>query len=302
MTFILGVNLSDRIFLAADSRVTKLVNNKRELVGHSLKLVQMSNKDHDGFISCLFAGNKSFINYIFKRFEDALDNKFIDTDINILLKQVDNFMKKIVPEYPGPIRDRRCKIIFAGCSNAPRSVKRFRTDNLSAALGPEAGRLDDPRSVQGIQTGFVFVPDQKIFSYVIDVANNQFGIEEVGEMYSLICGGSKKLTPQEKQLILKHFLSKRNLEDEGKDIINFLRKQFSDSIGGAVTFGFIDSKKYLIYVGYDIDRSEKMSQVDWSFTIKNDKFIARDPEGKEHDLVWGFYNLTTDHSDNNLEL
>jgi hypothetical protein len=138
MTFILGVNLSDRIYLVADSLATKMVNGKREIAGYCLKLLQMGPSDHSAFISCLFAGNKKFINYLFGRIDNALDAKILSTDINELLSQIDPFIKEIVPEYPGPIEHRRCKIIFAGCSNAKGSVKPFKLDNLSQAIGPHA--------------------------------------------------------------------------------------------------------------------------------------------------------------------
>ncbi|MEN9912939.1 MAG: hypothetical protein RLY66_347 [Candidatus Parcubacteria bacterium] len=314
MTFILAVNLSDRIYLAADSMATKMVNGKREVAGYCLKLVPMGPMDHSSFVNCLFAGDKAFINYIFKRLDSALDEKIISTDINELLQHIDEFMKRIVPEYPGPIHKRSCKIIFAGSSNISGFVKKFRLDNLSDALGPEAGHLDDPNAVQGIQLGFVSVPDQKIFSYVIDVENNNIGIDEVGEMYSLIYGGSKKLTNEEKRLLLKHFLSKRTHQDEVRDIVNFLRSQFTDSIGGAITLGEIDYRKRLIYTGYKIDRSNKVHHTDWSFTVKvksgnglidistGTGLIATDPEGKEYDLGQGFYNLGTDEEGYFLEL
>ena len=88
----------------------------------------------------------------------------------------------------------------------------------------EAGHLDDAHAVHGIQFGFVNVPDQKIFSYVIDTKANIFELEKIGEMYSMIYGGSKKLNPDQERLLVKQFLSKRNIEHEGKDIVNFLRK------------------------------------------------------------------------------
>jgi|GEM_PF-2097319 len=306
MTFILAVNLSDRIYLAADSMASKIVNGKREVAGYCLKLLNMGPIDQSSHISCLFAGDKAFINYIFRRIDSALDEKTLSTDINELIKQIDQFMKDVVPEYPGPVHKRRCKIIFAGCSNVPNTLKKFRLDNLSDALGPEAGHLDDPIAVQGIQLGFVSVPDQKIFSYIIDVESNKMEIEKIGEMYSLIYGGSKKLTDKEEQTVLKHFLSKRALKDEAKDIVNFLRSKFTDSIGGAVTLGYIDQRKRLIYVGYELDRTGKKHPTNWSFTIKGTSqnqaidpatgtgLIATDPEGREYDIGKGFYDLPTD--------
>lgn len=304
MTLILGVNLSDKIYLAADSLISRKVGNKYEPAGYCTKLISMSGKDHmpHSSFSCMFSGNKSFADYLFRRMDQALDINELSTDINDLISKIDLFMKKVVPEYTGSPVNRVVKIIFAGCSNAPNSVKRFKLENLNKALGPEAGYIDDAHVVQGIQLGFVSVPDQKIFSYVIDDRANQFGIEEVGEMYSVICGGSKKLTEQEKHALLKHFLSKRAEEDEAKDIVNFLRRQFSDTIGGAITLGVIDYRKRLIYFGYDVAKTGKYHHSNWSVKLDDKGLMATDPDGREHNLIDGFYNLTTDKENEKLEL
>lgn len=305
MTFILGVNLSDKMYLAADSLVSRKVGDTYKPVGYCTKLISMSGENqmpHSSF-SCMFSGKKSFTDYLFKRMDRALINGELSTDINELISRIDPFMKRVVPEYPGSLANRIAKIIFAGCSNVPNSVKRFNSENLSRAVGPQAGHFDDINAVRGLQHGFIpDVPDQKIFSYVIDDRANQFGIEEIGEMYSVICGGSKKLTEQEKHVVLKRFLSKRNDESEGKDIVNFLRNQFSGSIGGAVTLGVIDRQKRLIYYSYDIDRRGKISPKNWSLKLDDRGLIATDPEGREYNLIEGFYKSLDSKNNENLEL
>jgi hypothetical protein len=302
MTFILGINLTDKIYLAADSLVTKIVDGKPQTAGYCLKLIPMTDKENKHVVAVLFAGNKSFINFIFGKLATALNAGELDSDINNLIGNIDQFLKKIVPDYPGPYKHKRCKMIFAGCSKIPNAVKRFRMDNLSDALGPEAGHIDDAHAVQGIQLGFINAPDQKIFSYEIDADRSIFGPVEVGEMYSVMYGGSKKLEPEQRRLVLKHFLSRREIELEAKDIISFLRQQFSDTIGGAIALAYIDTKRRPIFMSYNIDRSGKLHHTNWSFMPKNDTYVGIDPGGKEHDLAWGFYNLPAASEDNNLEM
>lgn len=302
MTFILAINLSDRIYLAADTLGTKLVNGKREPSEYCMKLIQMSNKDNTSFVSCLFSGNKRFIKYLFNNLTNSFDAGSLDTDINVLISKIDLYLKEIVPLYLGTDSDKRCKMIFAGCSNEPNSVKKFRLDNLSEALGQEAGHIDDAHAVQGMNLGFVSVPDQKIFSYIIDINAGIFELEKVGEMYSMIYGGSKKLSEEQEKFLLKHFLSRRDLEHEGKDIVNFLRNQFTDSIGGAVTFGCIDHRKGMFYSGYELNRTGKFSHTNWSFAIEDEGPIATDPYGRKHNLIKSFYDIPVDEIGHDLEI
>lgn len=320
MTFILAINLSDRIYLAADTLVSKRVGDKKEPAGYMVKLISTSSEkllrkasvkpvsesNKPPTVSFMFAGNRSFVRYIFKCINDGLDLEELSTDINELIKQIDPYLKKVVPKYEGSVDNRVCKIIGAGCSNANNSVKRFSMENLSNALGPEAGHIDDLNAVQGIQLGFVNVPDQKTFSYTIDDRNGVFGLDEVGEMYSVISGGSQQLSLEEKSKLLRYFLSKRNPEAEGKSIVNYMRNQFSDTIGGAITLGYIDRLKRLIYFGYDIEKSGKLHKTNWSFRIEDKpnsfQFIAMSPDGKEYDLIKGFYDFPGDFKDTDLEL
>lgn len=320
MTLILAINLSDRIYLAADTLVSRRVGEKKEPAGYMMKLVSTSSEKSLieasqkavteprklSTVSFMFAGNRLFVRYIFKCLSDGLDSEELSTDINELIKQIDPYLKKVVPKYDGPATSRVCKFIGAGCSTLPVSVKPFKLENLHNALGPEAGHIEDANAVHGLQFGFVNVPDQKTFSYTIDDREGTFGLDEVGEMYSVISGGSKKLSSEEKSNLLRYFLSKKNPEAEGMDIVNFMRNQFSDSIGGAVTLGYIDYRKRLIYFGYDLDKSGKLHHTNWSFRIENlpesFRFMATGPDGKEYDLIKGFYDFPGDFKDADLEL
>lgn len=293
MTFILAANLSDRIHLASDTKITKPASGgRKEIVGYGAKLQQYANKDRNGFISCMYAGNKKFAQFLSNAISTAIYNRELTTDINTLQNEIEPFLKELVPKYTGQVKE--ICMIFAGVSLTPYKV--FNLKRLDELLGPEAFKLDDIRVVEAIQTvnddglGIFFTPDQKAFSFEIHERGGKFGVSEVAGAYSLICAGSHTLTEEKKKDLLRYFISRRDIEDEAKDIVNFLRSTFSESVGGAVMMGYIRPKGGMTNVGYDIDRSGKCHDSNWSFAFINNKMIATDPGGKTYDLVKGFFS------------
>lgn len=311
MTLILAANLTDRIILAADSKITKINNGKREVVGYCLKLFQYNNRSLEGkivekredlgnFISCMYAGSKDFIFYIHQKLSVAFEQGELSADINVLQSQVYDFFKKITPEYNGR---KKGLIIFAGVSLGG-AKKIFSFKRLSEIVGPDAFRLEDANVVGAMQfassksdfaplmnqqTG-AFVPDQRVFSFEIDEENSIFGVGKVGGTYSIVAGGSTIINNELEKKVLRHFLDKRDITKEGSDIVNFIRNNFSDTIGGAVVLGSIDVKGALTHIFYNIDRSGKVSDRNWSVEIDDNNIWAIDPLGKKIDLIQGFFN------------
>ena len=76
-------------------------------------------------------------------------------------------------------------------------------------------------------------------------------------------------------------MSKRDDESEGRDIVNYLRRQFSDTIGGAVVLGVIDRRKRLIYYTYQIDRSGSPHHTNWSVTLDDRGLVVTHPDYTE---------------------
>ncbi|MFA5127246.1 MAG: hypothetical protein WC465_04610 [Patescibacteria group bacterium] len=316
MSLILGINLTDRIILATDSKVTKSVNGKREVVGYCTKLVQYNDrvlnedkvvknrKDLGNFISCMYAGNKDFSFFIHQKLSVAFEKGVLSTDINVLQTQIDDFFKKITPEYDGV---KKCLMIFAGVSLSG-SIKIFSFKRLSDLIGPQAGHVEDPNIVGALQFASqdsdttplmnrennYFVPDQKLFSFEIDEDRHKFGIGKIGGTYSVVAGGSTTIDENLENKILKYFLTKRDIKAEASDIINFIRSNFSDSIGGAVVLGYIDTRGILTNVSYQVDRSGEINDKNWSIEINGKDFIALDPESKRIDLLEYFFNGSGD--------
>jgi hypothetical protein len=180
-------------------------------------------------------------------------------------------------------------MIFAGISHKSNQFKPFNSKSFSDIFGPEGGRIEDDNVIFAMQNGFKFlpVPDQKIFSFKIRESKSEFEIGKVGDVYSVIEGGSTKISDEIKKNLQKIFLNKRTIEEEAKDVINLLREHYSDTIGGAITFGWIDKKGRLIPVTYDV--RGKNIDLNWSIKKIENRAIAIDPKGKEHDLVKNFF-------------
>lgn len=285
--------------MVADTLVTRLnASGEFEPVDYTLKNVQFSSKDMKSFVSCSFAGNRALSFFFFKKIQNAIEEGVLSTDINQLLLQIPDFLKETIISYEGSGSNRICKMIFAGISL--KTKKLFNLKNLSKAIGNEAGHINDRFAVQGISSGFVDVPDQKMFSFLIDERVGKFGIEEIGDMYSVITGGSADISEEEKRSMVKHFATYNTIEKESQEIIQYFRNNFSKTIGGAITLSYMENNDPgFHHAGYVIDRQNPNFHVsNWSLNIEN--MHATDPEGKVHDLVKSFYSLN--NFDNNCDM
>ena len=310
MTFILGINLSDRLILAADTKISKLnEEKKRETVGYCVKLHQFSNGEENTndarFVSCMFAGNKRFAMYLAGELTKAFENKKLPTDIIELKNRIDGFMKKIISLYTGKSVEKKCKMIFAGVS---ARVKTFDVERLSEIVGDGAGagKIEDVNIAESMKLGWnngvgrlVGVPHQSLFSFVISERDGKFGILEEANTFRLIDGGSYILDGEKRKEILKYFLNKREISQEGKDVVNYIRNLYNETIGGAITLGYIDKRGAMVNVEYGIDRSKSKSKTNWSLKIIGNTFLAIDPSGEEFDLAKGWYQ---DEDDGGLEI
>ena len=286
----MGLNLTDRIILAGDTKVTN--TKTKETLGYCMKVIQFADRDEKNFVSCAFAGNKHFIMYLAEELRKAIFSGELDTDINWLVANIDQFFKKVVPLYQGKDVTKETFMIFGGVSKDPSILKAFDGDIFSKVFGSGGGRIDDENLIFAMQTGFRALPcrEQKIFSYSISSPKNIFGIDKVGGVYSFIFGGSTSISTDIQDQVRRIFVDKRKKEDEARDVINLLRSKYSNTIGGAVTIGFIDAKGVLIFVGYDVDKKGNTSEANWSTLYEKGKIIGLSPEGKKVDLVAGFYD------------
>ncbi len=297
----MGFNLTDRLILAGD---TKLSNSStKETVGYCIKVLQFHDKEEKNFVSCAFAGNKNFVVFLAEKIRNGLESGALDSDINWLVENIDIFFKKVVPEFNGGEKAKNTFLIFGGVSKNPAILKPFDQEMFSEIFGPGGGRVDDENLLFAMQTGFVALPtrEQKIFSYVINPSQNIFGVRKVGGVYSFLFAGSTIIEEDVQKEIRRIFLDKRSIEAEAKDVINLLRSKYSETIGGAITIGVIDSKGILRYLGYELNRSGETHETNWYIKF-GDKIIGTGPNGEEYDLVRGFFEDSPTLLSLNLEL
>jgi hypothetical protein len=84
MTLILGINLSNRLYMVADTLVTKKINGISEPIEYIFKLIQFSSSKFDSYLSVAFAGNRSLAFYIYQKIDNAIDEGVLSTDIEEL--------------------------------------------------------------------------------------------------------------------------------------------------------------------------------------------------------------------------
>lgn len=296
MTMILALNLSDQIILAADTLVSRKVGDRRQPESYYPKLQQYSNSNNTGFVSCMFAGNVRFCRYLSKQLTEAFDKEELPTQIHALRREIADFLKDRVPKYPGLDHEKSCMMIFAGVGPTD-SVKTFDWKHFNSVMGPEAFRIEDPilkhalvnPLIPGLEdTTWLPIRSQLAFSFEI-LYPRIFGELESAATHTMICAGSYQLPEDEKRKFVKHFVSRRELASEGKDVVTYLRKHFSDSIGGAVMIGVIDNRGAMAYCAYDVDRSGPRHDSNWSIAFDN-PMIAIDPDGRRVDLAAGHFD------------
>lgn len=124
MTLIAGLNLSDRLYLLADSRVTV---NKNIKIDNVCKIMPIYGKnvldypcDNDNYISLAVAGNLEFANFLYQEISKAFKNKELSGDIRELYTDIDKFIKPKVDYWLSTLKKdykKHCCLLFAGSCN-----------------------------------------------------------------------------------------------------------------------------------------------------------------------------------------
>jgi len=128
MTLIAGLNLSDRLYLLADSRVIyegKKIDNVCKVVPiYGKNVLDMKCLD-DNYIALAVAGNLEFACFLHKEIKNAfLENK-LSGDIRVLFNSIDGFLKEKIDYWLSNMNkeyDKKCCLLFAG-SYAARNKK-----------------------------------------------------------------------------------------------------------------------------------------------------------------------------------
>lgn len=306
MTFILAANLSDRVLLASDTVVTKQVGDIREIVCYYPKLQQFSNSTPNRFVSCLFAGDLQFAKFFSKKIAGYIDDGRLPADIAQLHAALPGFLALIMPQFPGR---KKLTAIFAGTVyGMPFHTINF--DRVSDILGGEAGHITDATLVQAMEIasrggglekldGKILVPgsSQEIFQMEIDESKNLINISKRLGTYNILTTGSKSLNTREQHELLRYFLDKREITSEGTDLVNYMRNQFNDTIGGAVMLGVIEGNSHggMSFIKYDVVRDPvKPSQKNWSLSVNASGIIATGPNYEKVDLLASHFDEKTE--------
>ena len=121
MTLVVGLNLSDRIYLAADSRATNIQNGNKE--DNILKIMPVWGRNvldqgrfDDNFISLAVAGDIGLATFLYKKITTSIKAGEISSDIRRLLDDLDkNFFKDLVDIWlaKNPY-NKSCYLLFGG--------------------------------------------------------------------------------------------------------------------------------------------------------------------------------------------
>lgn len=302
MTLILAANLSDRILLACDTLVSR--QNKdgtRDVVCYYPKLQQYANVENGKavrFVSALFAGDLAFARYLAKEIAGAMDQNKLSADIDELRETLLDFLSDVMPKFEGR---KKATIIFAGGAY-DGSLRMYDFHRLNQIIGPSGFKIEDPVAVQAMQMASgngvmkkwggkvpIMYPRQAIFQVRLNEDEQVFEIGDSLGCFQLLVAGSRELNQEQQEEFLRYFLDNRPIEGEGKDIVNYIRNQFSGSIGGGVMLGIIDGRKGaggMTNVVYDIDRNpDNPSDQDWSFSIEEGRPKVTDSAGNVIDLL-----------------
>ena len=114
MTLIFGINLSDRVYLAADTRLTQKKNGQISAVKDRLIKITPLNND----IAVAFAGDANMATYLSKGFLSYVGH---DLDIRSLRANIENEVGQLVDEYWRDFDARASVVmIFAGLNRSEK--------------------------------------------------------------------------------------------------------------------------------------------------------------------------------------
>lgn len=136
MTLIVGLNLSDRLYLGGDTRVSfsdGTFSDNIIKIGHiSGDPYPLLGQKNPNTIFCAVAGDLEFADYLYQEVKDAIQNKEISDDIRLLYEQIcDLFKLRIDKWLTNGNSYRRCCMIFGGMfSDRKKSIDILKLENL----------------------------------------------------------------------------------------------------------------------------------------------------------------------------
>lgn len=118
---IMGINLSDRVYLSADTRVTYGDGRTADNALKILPLLDRAVHSRNNTIVLAIAGDVSFATFIYQKLDSAFNkNKDLQPDIREFYKSSQNFLEKALNEWidRGEVQGGDVALIFSGVTNA----------------------------------------------------------------------------------------------------------------------------------------------------------------------------------------
>ncbi len=151
MTLIVGLNLSDRLYIAGDTRVTfgdgsfsDDIIKVSEVCGESFHIIGQKNPNT---ICLAVAGNLSLAKYFFSEITSAVESGELPDDIRILSDQIKDFFQNRMDEWLKSNPYESCCIIFGGMTlDRKKEISEENLEKLKDILkknAPSKEKLDD---------------------------------------------------------------------------------------------------------------------------------------------------------------
>lgn len=140
MTLVMGLNLSHKLYLAGDTRVTRRISDGSHIyIDNVLKVVPLWGKGirdqkfhNNDSISVAVAGDVAFATYLYKKIGNALNLNMLSSDIRKLSDTLEPFLKERVDLWLRKHPHSVCCLLFAGVS--AKRKKRISKEKLEELL------------------------------------------------------------------------------------------------------------------------------------------------------------------------
>ncbi len=230
MTLIVGINLSDKIYFAGDTRITFNDGTYKENIIKIVPIYPLNPQQEEGLIVMGVAGDLEFAQFLYRKIIDRIKSGELSGDIRQLYKEID-FLSNEVDYWLTQLKkssDKKCALLFGGISfKRKKSVKRGKAKDMTN-LFKEKNTLTE---MEIIDLQKVLSRDhQKNISIERLIELNQPGLKKsVTEAYDSFIFGVK-INPTEFQFEKEH-------AEWGEELIAYGYNVKKDDIPKELVFG-----------------------------------------------------------------
>jgi len=285
MTLIIGLNLSDKLYLAADTRATDQKGNHFDNVikiAHLVTLrfhkIDKQNIDkivNEGYISVAVAGNIRLASFIYKNIQESIQSRSLSSDIRELYDSLDEpWSIEMANKWldSGNKYEKTCCLMFAGTfSDRPKQVSIPRVNELmeiyeknrkvsNVNLPADQVNLDDIIMIPSqfvdatMNEGLISdLPDSLLFCIEIGIYRGKHHFKKVkAEWGEFIARGSNGITENKlppEILARCEFLFNRNDKNSAEILSGTIREfaQKFNTIGNKIIINAISKDKTMLF-------------------------------------------------------